>query len=529
MARKDWLKIFCGLVFFVIISISLCWAANDWDNISREMRNARSVLIDPDDTKVIYLGTDKGLFKTQDAGESWRNLFLSKPKNISINFLFLSPDNKNFLYAATESGLFYSEDKGGKWNRVFKGKNSLEANCSAVAAFKESIYLGTNQGLFISRDRGRSWNKGQGRLGVAAVFNIVYLHDNPALLYVSCSEGVFKSIDSGERWDKVFISTLKDNEEEEEDNGQEDLDEEAKYSDIRYLVVDPKNPLNLYLATSHGIYQSKDGGLSWEGYTEFGLLSHEASFLLCSAESRLYSITKSGVFVYRKERWEELSLGLSFKKINFLALDKNGILYLCMDSGLFKLNSKEESGSSNITGAYFNNEPTVSEVQREAIKYAEVSPDKIIRWRKQAARRAWLPKVTMGADFDRDKTVSKSIWGTSGTNTYDGKHYVGPDDETRYENMNLGVSLTWDLGDLIWNGAQTIIDVRSRLMVQLRDDILDEVNKLYFERIRVKAELDDLSIEERKKRFEKELRLRELTASIDALTGGFFSRELAKK
>jgi hypothetical protein len=79
---------------------------------------------------------------------------------------------------------------------------------------------------------------------------------------------------------------------------------------------------------------------------------------------------------------------------------------------------------------------------------------------------------------------------------------------------------------LVWNDAQTSIDVRSRLMVELRDDILDEVTKLYFERIRVKMELNNLTIEDRKKRAEKELKLQELTASLDALTGGYFSSHL---
>ena len=65
-------------------------------------------------------------------------------------------------------------------------------------------------------------------------------------------------------------------------------------------------------------------------------------------------------------------------------------------------------------------------------------------------------------------------------------------------------------------------------MVELRDDILDEVTKLYFERIRIKMELDNLSIEDRKKRFEKELKLQELTASLDGLTGGYFSGHLPK-
>jgi len=58
---------------------------------------------------------------------------------------------------------------------------------------------------------------------------------------------------------------------------------------------------------------------------------------------------------------------------------------------------------------------------------------------------------------------------------------------------------------------------------------LDEVTKLYFERIRVKMELDDLRLEDRKKRSEKELKIAELTASIDALTGGYFSKNIKNK
>ena len=62
-------------------------------------------------------------------------------------------------------------------------------------------------------------------------------------------------------------------------------------------------------------------------------------------------------------------------------------------------------------------------------------------------------------------------------------------------------------------------------MIVLRNDILDEVNKLYFERRRVKIELAYLSPQESRKIEEKKLRLEELSASLDALTGGFFSRQ----
>jgi hypothetical protein len=226
-------------------------------------------------------------------------------------------------------------------------------------------------------------------------------------------------------------------------------------------------------------------------------------------------------------------LALAAGEIYALSLDKENNLYAGCEKGLFKAD-KQSAGynkSGNNISAYYQNEPRIDEVQQAAVKYAEVEPEKILRWRKQAAKRAFLPRVTISADHDSNRTVSNSIWGTYSsynTNgnvvTAPGRYYVGPDDETNYNNKNWGVSLTWELGDLIWSDAQTSIDVRSRLMVELRNDILDEVTKLYFERLRVKMELDNLSIEDRKKRQEKELRLEELAASLDAITGGYFSR-----
>ena len=183
---------------------------------------------------------------------------------------------------------------------------------------------------------------------------------------------------------------------------------------------------------------------------------------------------------------------------------------------MFKANigGDHNSQQENIIAIYYKNEPTINEVQEVAIKYAEVGMEKIIEWRRKAKMRAVLPKLTFGLDKSED--TNYEIY-TSATT-----HYVfeGPDDKSN----GWDISLSWDLADLIWNESQTSIDVRSRLMVQLRDDILDEVTKIYFERLRVKMELDNISIEERKKRFEKELRIQELTASLDALTGGYFSK-----
>ena len=66
-------------------------------------------------------------------------------------------------------------------------------------------------------------------------------------------------------------------------------------------------------------------------------------------------------------------------------------------------------------------------------------------------------------------------------------------------------------------------------MVQLRCDILEDVTRLYFERKKIVLELERSIGRKDKVSFEKQIRMEELTAYIDALTGGGFSAMLREK
>jgi ligand-binding sensor domain-containing protein len=501
----------------------LCWADDGWQNIGRELSNVKTLVINPINPKIIFAGTEKGIFKSEDGGNNWRNVFLTKSSKKAINLLVFDFNHRNAIYAATGSGLFYSFNNGLNWKRIFKGKNYLESDCQALAILPSGIYLGTKQGLFTSQNKGRSWRKVSGKLGDSKILKVTYSQDQSSI-YIVSADGVFKSIDSGKVWTRVFVPRIRE-EGKEADNDLEgnDEDQEVRLSEIRYLAADPNNPNYLYLATSRGIYESKNGGISWEIFPAYGLLSRDVYFLLFSNQSQFYCISKSGIFYYQDSNWQELSFSLSSGKINFMALDKDLYLYACADKGLFRLSHSYNIKRNDILTGYSQDEPNIAAVQKAAIKYAEVEPEKIARWRKQAVKKAWLPQLS--ANFGRNTTdlwhweTGSSALGQSG------------DDLLRRgkDSLDWDVGLKWDLSELIWSTDQASIDVRSKLMVELRNDLLDEVNKIYFERIRVKMELDNLSIEDRKKRFEKELRLRELTASIDALTGGYFSQQLAKK
>jgi hypothetical protein len=66
-------------------------------------------------------------------------------------------------------------------------------------------------------------------------------------------------------------------------------------------------------------------------------------------------------------------------------------------------------------------------------------------------------------------------------------------------------------------------------MVQLRDDILDDVTRLYYERRRLQVDMMLSPPKTDKEKYDKLLRLEELAAGIDALTGGYFSSAIAQR
>ncbi len=483
----------------------------EWQDIGRGISDVKSVLIDPQDVRIIYVGSSHGVFKSEDAGASWRRVFSLGAGHKNINLLLFDPIARSRLYAAGDQGFFCSDDAGENWRRLFSGKDSAEKECTAAAVLSSGIFLGTKKGLFVSRDKGGTWQKASGPMQDTPVLAVSACNLRPNDIYAAALDGVFKTLDAGENWEKIFGVHPVENGNNTEEK-EEDWDEEERFSGIRHICVDPDNPDHAYLATEKGVALSKDKGKTWSSMTGSGLVHREVKYILVA--SVIYAVTRSGVFEFRQEQWHELSLGLIASDFRSLAQDSEGCLYIASDKGVFKSGLRKMEVLHHDTG----NEPTIRQVQQAAIEYAEVEPEKIKRWRKQAAKKALLPQFSVGVDRN-----TSDLWhweGGSTTRTDDDVLRRGRD------SVEWDITLSWDLGELIWNSDQTSIDVRSRLMVELRDDILDEVTKIYFERLRTKFELGSLPIEDRKKRWEKELRLQELTSLLDALTGGYFSQHL---
>jgi photosystem II stability/assembly factor-like uncharacterized protein len=79
--------------------------------------SADNLAIDPREPTTLYAGGDKGVFKSTDAGSSWRAM----NARLNIWSLAIDPRQRRTVYAGTESGLFRSTDGGGSWSRISRG------------------------------------------------------------------------------------------------------------------------------------------------------------------------------------------------------------------------------------------------------------------------------------------------------------------------------------------------------------------------------------------------------------------------
>ena len=514
----------------------------EWIKVSNGIMDAdlKDIAVSIQDQDIVYVTSDKVVYMTGDGGTSWSELLSFRTTDKIINVIAVSEDAET-VYIGTTDGLYKGSDRGVKWEQIFRGVDGLENAVFAVAVNSrnsEKIILGTMAGIFITEDSGRNWSKGKTLPAQSIVTAITTGGSHHNIFYAASSSGVYKSSDSGISWNRIYeLITPEEDYQYFFEDEDEDISKISVVIRARDILVDPEDFRIIFLATSNGLIISPDEGKSWSRSGSSGLLSRNMRSIMVAGNKALYAATDRGVFQYMKglNHWQSLSEGLSTIDIRSLeshyqtAHDKT-VLWAASGQGLFRNEISTHSSShrnKEMTEeealSMFSHEPSIEEIRQAAIEYAEVQPEKINKWRKAAARRAWLPDLRVAYDDAEDWQSSTYFYKDTSLG-----QYLKDNDITAGNDEGWSVSLTWELGDLIWNSSQTSIDARSRLMVQLRDDILNEVTRLYFERRRMQIEMISHQTTDFNSRIDKTLRLEELKAGIDALTGSYLSKRLGQ-
>ncbi len=166
-------------------------------------------------------------------------------------------------------------------------------------------------------------------------------------------------------------------------------------------------------------------------------------------------------------------------------------------------------------------DPPLAEIRRRALERAGLTVARAEGMWRRLRRRAYWPEIDLSLDLDFESELERDR----------DQAFVSGDtrrlfDRTKDEGRRYraGVRFGWDLGEAVYPNETVDLSRELRQIISLRDDVLDEINQLYFERQRIREQLSASPSLSPAEASQLRWRARELDAGLDAWTGGWVHR-----
>ncbi len=216
----------------------------------------------------LYIGhSGKGIYRSDDEGIEWqvrnRGLAGVQPTDVAPS----AADPRYVYLAADDAGGFVSNNGGASWRAADSGPRMTDA-VAADPHRPTTAYMGAMVDVYKTTDGGQAWVSRplpglEGRGGDVRVRTLAIAPDDPQILYAgagtfdltgAAEEGwLFRSVDAGETWQALTVTFA--------------------ISPVSDIVIDPNNPLTMYVSTGRrwvdttdkgsGIIKTTDGGDTW--------------------------------------------------------------------------------------------------------------------------------------------------------------------------------------------------------------------------------------------------------------------------
>ncbi|UCG52648.1 MAG: T9SS type A sorting domain-containing protein [Candidatus Latescibacterota bacterium] len=197
-----------------------------------------------------------------------------------------------------------------KWEQVGP-KGGAVRSAAVHPECPETIYAGLGEGLYKTVDGGETWDKLP--QAPTSVNQFVLSPNNPDIMYARAGYRLHKSTDGGATWEEITSF--------------------GTYS----FALDPNDSDHLYAGTSgltyytpSGVYSSRDGGATWS-YTEFVLCCAVSALIVDPSDGNIVYAGTAGDFdfpgdgVHKStdggETWVHSSTGFAYSNVECFAID----------------------------------------------------------------------------------------------------------------------------------------------------------------------------------------------------------------
>ncbi len=308
-----------------------------------------------------------------------------------IVVLQLHPKNPDIIYVATNDYIYKTRDGGQTWANLSKGMSHSRVITMAIdLAYPATVYVGTKgDAVFKSHDGGQVWRSMRSGLDDVTISSVVnqFVFD-PAdsnHIFLATTMGVFETKNGGENWSKK-------------------MDGMKEVLMVVTLGMDPTRPSILYAGTSGGVYKSIDQAGHWEQVNN-GLVPPDmvktsralnvTSILVDPYEpDTVYAATLAGLYktTDAAKSWKRIGDSLQDQMIISMILDRarKGVIYIVGREGVHRSEDGGGSWKSINSGFTTTNVRTIAQSATDPkIFYAGTNGSGL--YHSQDAGNTWTP------------------------------------------------------------------------------------------------------------------------------------------
>jgi len=311
--------------------------------------------------------TGGGLWRTDNAGISWRNVSDGFFKTSTIGAIAVAPSDPNVIYVGSGEhavrgqsstygdGVYKSTDQGKTWVNVGLAATKQISRVAVHPNNPDVVYVaaqgdrwkGTpDRGVYRSTDGGKTWTlvlKGENATSGAAGMSMD--PNNPRIIYVAMwdhqrtpwfvrsggpGSGIWKTTDGGDTWTRLTTG----------------LPKLMGNLDVAVSPADPERVYAIVEAEKGGLYRSDDAGKTWRLLSEDRLIQTRAWYYMdIIADPKNADV----VWVMNAPVLRSIDGGKTFAVVNAMHGDNHG-LWINPQNPDYLINANDGGASVSLDG-----------------------------------------------------------------------------------------------------------------------------------------------------------------------------------